>query len=314
MKNIIDKLHSLSKDNKLHHGLLFTGAHRDEAKYLTFEFAKKELNQHYNDESSKQNYNATEDSNKKLNSLKFDDLFLAGTHPDFLFIDIEPNSNFIKIEQIRVLNDFVQTKPQMSNIKIALINYVDKLSTQAANALLKTLEEPVSQTLIMMLSDSKHSLPETISSRCMEINLDIINNLNCRTHNFNANVKSTKEMKNNTIEILNDLHNLLISKSLRVTTLAENWQKIYKSDVLIDTLYKVISNIILNSFNSNTFQNLPEKQLLSLVALHRNISTLNLFKILDNIVKFKKYTKSGYNLNTLLFIEQQLELICKISS
>jgi len=92
-------------------------------------------------------------------------LFKASTHPDFQEI-IVPENKIIKIDTVRAVCEWVNTKPQQSNYRIVLLPALEYLNGQAANALLKTLEEPCKNVLFLLLSTNKHLIPATLFSRC----------------------------------------------------------------------------------------------------------------------------------------------------
>ena len=98
-------------------------------------------------------------------------LFLAGTHPDFKFITVEEGASQIKIEQIRESKNFLANTPLIGKYKILLINLADKMNINAANALLKNLEEPSPNTLLFLLSHQPALLLPTIRSRCQKIKI-----------------------------------------------------------------------------------------------------------------------------------------------
>ena len=85
-------------------------------------------------------------------------------HPDLHIL--EPDGNSIKIEQVRALQRNLNFKPLESPRKICLIEQADAMTVGAANALLKTLEEPRGDTLLILLSAQPNRLLETIRSRC----------------------------------------------------------------------------------------------------------------------------------------------------
>ncbi|MBC2576370.1 ATP-binding protein [Peptostreptococcus canis] len=87
---------------------------------------------------------------------------------DFILIEPKKGENTIKIEQIRELNSSISLKPY-SNYKIYLINDSEKMTIQAQNALLKTLEEPCSYGIIILVTKNEQALLETIRSRCIEV-------------------------------------------------------------------------------------------------------------------------------------------------
>lgn len=94
-------------------------------------------------------------------------LFDAGNHPDFY--QIEADGNQIKVDQIRELCTRLTATAQQSGRRVALIHHSERLNSAAANALLKTLEEPGKDTLLLLHSDTPARLMATISSRCQRL-------------------------------------------------------------------------------------------------------------------------------------------------
>jgi len=93
-------------------------------------------------------------------------------HPDIFWlkrIENEKNGKLKKnigIEQIRELQNKLSLHSFLDSYKIAIINEAQTLSSEAANSLLKTLEEPTPKTILILLTTSLASLPQTIVSRC----------------------------------------------------------------------------------------------------------------------------------------------------
>ena len=83
----------------------------------------------------------------------------------------ESKSRRIVIEQIRELEHALQMRAAGDRRKVAIIVEADRLQNQAANAFLKTLEEPPANSLLLLLSTLPEALPDTILSRCIEIPL-----------------------------------------------------------------------------------------------------------------------------------------------
>ncbi len=94
-------------------------------------------------------------------------LFDAGNHPDFY--QIEADGHQIKVDQIRELCQRLTATAQQSGRRVAIIHHSERLNSAAANALLKTLEEPGKNTLLLLHSDTPAQLMATISSRCQRI-------------------------------------------------------------------------------------------------------------------------------------------------
>ncbi|MBM4136023.1 MAG: DNA polymerase III subunit [Nitrospira sp.] len=102
----------------------------------------------------------------------------AKTHPDFLFIS--PQGGQIRIEEIRAINDILSFKPFEGKKKIVILDEADTMNPYAANAFLKTLEEPSEGSLIILISSHPDLLPDTIRSRCSRINFTPLSNEDCR--------------------------------------------------------------------------------------------------------------------------------------
>ena len=96
---------------------------------------------------------------------------MSKNHPDIINITHEkPNS--IGIEDIRSqLIDDVAIKPYCSSYKIYIISEAEKLTLQAQNALLKTIEEPPAYAVILLLTNNMDALLPTITSRCVKLGL-----------------------------------------------------------------------------------------------------------------------------------------------
>ena len=93
----------------------------------------------------------------------------AATHPDVLTVRPESRSRVITIDQVRGLMQTIYLKPTQSEYKVALIEGADRLNLQAANAFLKTLEEPPSNSILLLLTTEPERVLETILSRCLRL-------------------------------------------------------------------------------------------------------------------------------------------------
>ncbi len=101
----------------------------------------------------------------------------TGNHPDIIHVTHEkPNS--IGIEDIRTqLIDDVEIKPYCSSYKIYIVPEAEKLTLQAQNALLKTIEEPPVYAVILLLTSNMDALLPTITSRCVKLSLRPVNEI-----------------------------------------------------------------------------------------------------------------------------------------
>ena len=91
----------------------------------------------------------------------------SGTHPDIHVV--EPEGLEVKIDQVRTLQGALAYKPSMAARAVALLPRAERLTLQAANALLKTLEEPPGETVMVLASPTASLLPATVVSRCERV-------------------------------------------------------------------------------------------------------------------------------------------------
>lgn len=96
-------------------------------------------------------------------------------HPDIYSIKKKEDKQAITIFQIRELQKKLQTTSFHNNKKIAIIKNAESLNLEAANCLLKTLEEPSAKSLLILTVQNKVRLPLTILSRCQIINFSLLN-------------------------------------------------------------------------------------------------------------------------------------------
>ena len=94
-------------------------------------------------------------------------LIRAASHPDL--VQVQPEKQQIVIEQIRSLNHFAWQTAQFGQGKVAILYPAERMNSAAANALLKTLEEPPPGSVFFLVAHRPHLLPATIRSRCQQL-------------------------------------------------------------------------------------------------------------------------------------------------
>jgi DNA polymerase-3 subunit delta' len=94
-------------------------------------------------------------------------------HADLHWARPESKSRIISVDQTRELMREIQLKPTEAGYKIAIIVGADRLNAQAANAFLKTLEEPPQKSVLILLSTEPSRILETILSRCLRLNFSV---------------------------------------------------------------------------------------------------------------------------------------------
>ena len=88
-------------------------------------------------------------------------------HPDLRWVD--PDGQTVKIDQVRNVGEFMYQTARGGVAKVAVLNRADRMTVNAANALLKTLEEPSSGGFLILVTDAPDRLSATVRSRCQRI-------------------------------------------------------------------------------------------------------------------------------------------------
>lgn len=154
---IKEQLKKSINNNQISHSYLFVGIEGIGKKMLATELAKAIL---------------CLNDNKYCNNCKSCVEFDGNNNPDFLYI--EPDGNSLKIEQIREMQKKVQEKPIISNKKVYIIDNADKMTVEAQNSLLKTLEEPPEYIIFILATTEPQKIPATIISRCQRFDFKSI--------------------------------------------------------------------------------------------------------------------------------------------
>ncbi|MFO6082911.1 DNA polymerase III subunit delta', partial [Pseudomonas aeruginosa] len=95
-------------------------------------------------------------------------LLAAGTHPDYFVLEPEEAEKPIRVDQVRDLVGFVVQTAQLGGRKVVLLEPAEAMNVNAANALLKSLEEPSGDTVLLLISHQPSRLLPTIKSRCVQ--------------------------------------------------------------------------------------------------------------------------------------------------
>ena len=152
-QQVKEQLTKAIEEKKVLHSYMFVGIEGIGKQMIAKKFAQMIL--------------CTNNEKKGCNTCKSCIEFISNNNPDFLYI--EPEGNSIKIEQIRYLQRKIQEKPIISDRKVYIINDADKMTTEAQNCLLKTLEEPPEYSTIILIGSNQNLFLNTIKSRCMII-------------------------------------------------------------------------------------------------------------------------------------------------
>lgn len=169
-ESIIKHLQNAISAEKISHAYIFHGEEGMGKKSLALAFAKA--------------LQCMDKKNYPCNSCKSCIQADSQNHPDILWITHEKSS--IGVDDIRTqVNADIQVIPYQSPYKIYIIDSADKMTENAQNALLKTIEEPPKYGIILLLACSVQSLLATILSRCVVLDLKPVDRLLIKEHLMN---------------------------------------------------------------------------------------------------------------------------------
>lgn len=197
------------------------------------------------------------------------ELFKNNNHPDYKIIN--EDSEVIKIEQIRDLINKIIEKPINSQKKVYIINDCHKMTVEAQNCLLKTLEEPPEFAILILITSNENLLLNTIISRCMKINfncisseeiinycnknLNIKNLSNSRIKSFGGSIGKARkfaENENEYIQIEQIINNL---EKLDLIDTINNSKILYNKEKVLEFLDYMITYFFIKNSKSEKFLN-----------------------------------------------------------
>ena len=156
-QDVFERLSSLERQEKLPHAILLTGSKGLGKARLAALFAAGVL--------------CKASDAEPCGSCEACQLVGGGAHGDFRWIRPEEGKRAIGVDAIRASVSFMQQTPGYGSHKILVVEPAEAMTTAAANALLKTLEEPPGRALLILVSHRAGELPATIRSRCQRFNL-----------------------------------------------------------------------------------------------------------------------------------------------
>lgn len=98
-------------------------------------------------------------------------LFKAGNHPDFRLTRPKEDASLIVVDQVRELIGFLSLRPHTSDRKLVVLAPAETMNINAANSLLKILEEPPADSILILVSNNAQALSATVRSRCTQLTL-----------------------------------------------------------------------------------------------------------------------------------------------
>lgn len=247
-------------------------------------------------------------------------LVAGRVHPNILWIEPEKAGAAIKVDQVRELSEFVSQSSLKGNRRFVIIHPADDMNINAANALLKTLEEPATGAMLILVSNEAQRMPATILSRCQRfvfsrpdasIALQWMNQqrkiddaeLLLRLSN-GAPLAALQLAENEDILILrNTLFKTLLNIKKTDPIKAAAAQLDYDLLMFVDHMLSWFKDLVQLQLNISPDEliNIDYKQQLD--ALKSCISLENSNEILTYLHQLRKQVAHGFNLNKQLTIE-----------
>lgn len=283
-------------------------------KYLTNSIKKNKLNNAYM-------FEGIDGIGKKKFADELSKLLLGYENlensPDYVLI--KPDGNSIKIAQIRNLQSDIVVRPH-KEYKIYVINNAEKMTVEAQNALLKTLEEPPNYAIIILVTNNKESLLETIKSRCDIIKFSPIPMEDLKSYLINTGIEEERAQLLATFsrgsiedalnlsqstefsvmrEDIQQYIQIMLDKNIvEILNIPNNMEK-YRNQIinLLDIMINYFRDIILLKENVNKNMLINVDKLVFIQNMSGKISYSQLSKIIDIIEDAKSKIKSNCNFN-----------------
>jgi DNA polymerase-3 subunit delta' len=235
-------------------------------------------------------------------------------HPDYHQVVVAEDKTQIVVDQVRQLNEFLYMSRSYQGYRVVFIYPSEALNVNAANSLLKSLEEPADNTVIILLTSQLSTLLQTIKSRCQMLHLATPNQqlglqwlsqqapqhkpeellamaggrpLYALTLDNEDHFKSRADFANDILAVVNQRQS--------ITETSKKWQNASKQE-LLDWQLHWIQQLIRNHFS-----NVQQKPTL---ALLQSVDIAHLWVLHDQLIKFRRIAHTS--LNSQLFIENLL--------
>ena len=177
-------------------------------------------------------------------------------HIDYFSLQPDGKQWEIKVEAVRELIEFIYKSPKIANHKVVVIHEVDRMNKHAANAILKSLEEPPADTTIFLIAQQPASVLPTIASRCTTIYIPASNctqEVDPKITSFNEHIQSNlyfffqETIKEKQILIL---HQILAYIDTQIKSLSNFTKKdqLYVFQIMVDTLYSLLEKNLLHNW------------------------------------------------------------------
>lgn len=254
----------------------------------------------------------------------------AGSFPDLIWVALEEKATQIKVDQIRLVSDFVSKTSQYGGRKIIIIESAESMNLNAANALLKNLEEPSGDTLFILTSNVLGQILPTIRSRCFQVAAPYPSEEQSltwlKTHVVDeaesllsyargAPLLALEWFSSDAIaqrkSVFSGMSNILMGQQTALA-LAQKWSQM-DAVVVLESMQFALDECIKSRMSESKTSHILE-------SLTRNLKTIKpslLFRLRDKLLLKRGQLQANVNLNPTLFIEELVldwAALCNIAS
>lgn len=250
-------------------------------------------------------------------------LLQAGSHPDHIEIKPEEAGKQIKIEQIRQLIDKQQLTPTVSSWKTVVISPAYAMNVNANNSLLKLLEEPQENTLIILVTSKPEKTPITVKSRCQNLHMAtpednvamdwIATHSNYQIDDITkkllqlakgAPLAAIEIIEANGVEQYQQVtkdFDILLTGEVNPVSLASSWQQYDLTQIIHQLQYDIKDRIVLMQ------QEKADKSII-------DSEIKKYWQILDCIIDTTRLLSSQNNINKTLLIEEFIVTVMQLTN
>lgn len=268
--------------------------------------------------------------NKACQTCRSCKTYQSEANPDFLKIALLEGKQQISVDQIRNLSEFISYTRSFNAYKVVLINPIERMNINAANSLLKSLEEPASNTVIILVATHLGRIIPTIKSRCQQLTLpspdrtQAISWLQSQLLESNnseellditngkplAALKITQDEIQSHSEFANELLSICLGQS-SVTETAKKWDK-YNHEKLLNWQITWLQTFIKNGASATSIQESESTSISKILTkLEKTLIPDRQWSLHQQLINQKQYIHTS--VNSLLFIENMLLLWLTVS-
>ena len=254
--------------------------------------------------------------------------FESGANPDFIQITLLEDKQQIGVDQIRALSEFLNYSRSYNTNRVVILNPAERMNLNAANSLLKSLEEPTAHTVIILVCSNINQLLPTIKSRCQLYSVATPS----RVDSIQWLAKYQSDNKNNEIdpELLVDIVGMKPLKAIQLSEEDINNRKHYFQDLKAAIKHQITISEMAKKWEKHDFTHLLNWQIMLLqdniksgmanmqsthietnanLELTQHLSNEEHWLLYQNLIKQKQFIHTS--VNPLMFMENMIMLWTK---